>query len=392
MTSSTADARRPVSRRLRFVPLLAAVLLAASPVGASTLAAAQARLAQAPANDRTLHHMRAGVAALREGSLDASAQHFDAALDAIESVFSDAEGAAKARSLWYEEGSKDFKGEPYERAMAYYYRGLLYLIDTDYENARASFRSALMQSAFAEEQQYRSGFASLMFLEGWANQMLGDRSQAADAYAEARKYRPDWTPPAADANTLVIGELAGSPRKVGDGVGNHEIVYRRARRTPEKKIDVSVGDAAPLRLYAMEDLYVQATHRGERAIDRIIDGKVTFQNAAGSVGDVMGTIASEGSVISAAVGGGGGAALSGMAAIGAIASLVAVNVKPRADVRYWSNLPETLHFTALNAAGPVELTASLLDEADQPVSPDTVVKQQWTDRKGNTLVWIRARP
>lgn len=209
--SSTAR-RRPWGPPLVLAAMLALALVPAFAAPAATLAGEENALAGAEPKDRTLHRLQAGVHALREQRLDASAQHFDAALEAIESVFSSGEGAAKARSLWYEEGAKDFKGEPYERAMAFYYRGLLYLIEADYENARASFRSALMQSSFAEEQHYRSGFATLMFLEGWANQLLKD-TQAREAYAEAARYRPGWQAPAADANTLVIAELAGSPRK-----------------------------------------------------------------------------------------------------------------------------------------------------------------------------------
>jgi len=362
----------------------------AGDAGADSLAAQEAALARAESKDRTLHHLQAGVHALRERQLEASKRHFDAALESIESVFSNAEGAARARSLWYEEGAKDFKGEPYERAMAYYYRGLLYLIDADYENARASFRSARMQSAFAEEQRYRSGFATLMFLEGWASQLLDD-PQARDAYAEAASYRRDWTAPAANANTLVIAELAGSPRKVGDGVGHHEIVYRRPRRTPEKSIDVAVDARAPQPLYPMEDLFVQATHRGTRAIDRIIDGKVSFKDGTGSVGEAMGTLASEGSVLNSAVGGSAGAALGGVAAIGAIASLVSANVQPRADVRYWANLPETIHVATLHLEGDARIAPTLFDDQRQRVIAQTLVQHQWTDRNGNRLVWIKTR-
>lgn len=385
MTWSTAEARAACAAALLAVAL--------APAAAAPLAAEQALLERAAPNDRTLHRLQAGAAAFAEADHEAAAQHLDAALDAIESVFSNAEGAAKARSLWYEEGAKDFKGEPYERAMAFYYRGLLYLADGDPENARASFRSALMQSAFAEEQQYRSGFATLMVLEGWCSQLLGDTAQAQEAYAEARRHRPDWTPPAPDANTLVVAELAGSPRKVGDGVGNHEIVYKRPRRTPERRIDLTFAGAAPLRLQPMEDLYEQATHRGPRAIDRIIDGKVTFQKAGATIGDTAATLASEGSLINTALGGSAGSALGGLAAVGSIAALVSANVKPRADVRYWANLPETLHLAALNLpAGAALPEVALFDAAGQPVAADGIVRRQWSDAAGRRLVWIKTRP
>ncbi|HET8748993.1 MAG TPA: hypothetical protein VFM98_25595 [Ramlibacter sp.] len=386
--SSTAERRRG---GVRAAAVLLVAWLACSSAAAGSLAAEEAALAKADPKDRTLHAMRAGVSALREDARDVAARHLDAALEAIESVFSNREGAAKARSLWYEEGSKDFKGEPYERAMAFYYRGLVYLTEGDYENARASFRSGLMQSSFAQEERYRSGFATLMFLDGWASQLLQD-PQARDAYDEAAQYRKDWKRPETDHDTLVIAELAGSPRKVGDGVGHHEIVYRKARRTPEAVAEVRIGDGAPLRLYRMEDLFWQATHRGERAIDRIIDGKVQFQAGTAAAGDALGRIASEGSVVSAAVGGGGGAALGGLAAVGAIASLVALNVKPAADVRYWNNLPETLHVATLHTGGSEpEVAVRLFDEAGQPVSSPALVVRQWRDPRGNRLVWIKSR-
>lgn len=388
--SSTAEGRGRAGAGAGAV--LLAGWLACGTAFAGSLAAEEAALARAEARDRTLHAMQASVHALREDSREAAARHLDAALEAIESVFSNREGAARARSLWYEEGSKDFKGEPYERAMAFYYRGLVYLTEGDYENARASFRSGLMQSSFAQEEQFRSGFATLMFLEGWASQLLRD-PQARDAYDEAAKYRKDWKAPEADHDTLVIAELAGSPRKVGDGVGHHEIVYRKARRTPEAGAEVRVATAPPLRLYRMEDLFWQATHRGERAIDRIIDGKVSFQNTTATAGDALGRIASEGSVISAGFGGGGGAALGGLAAVGAIASLVALNVKPAADVRFWNNLPETLHVATLRSGAPgqPEVAVRLVDEAGQPVNSPALVVRQWLDPRGNRLVWIKTR-
>jgi tetratricopeptide (TPR) repeat protein len=385
MTSSTGD------RRIRaWAAVLVAGWFAGAAAFAGTLASAEAALAKAEPRDRTLYQLQAGVAALREDQRDAAVRYLDPALDSIESVFSNREGAAKARSLWYEEGSKDFKGEPYERAMAFYYRGLAYLSEGDYENARASFRGGLMQSSFAEEQQFRSGFASLMVLEGWTSQLLGD-PQAADAYAEAQRYRPDWKQPGAQDNTLVIAELAGSPRKVGDGIGLHEIVYRKARRTPEASIEVALGSGAPLKLYPMEDLFFQATHRGTRAIDRIIDGKVSFRDTTGEVGDALGRVASEGSVVSAAFGGQGGAALGGVAALGAIASLLSSNVKPAADVRYWANLPETLHVATLRTAGDQPVAVKLFDAQGAPVTSDALVVRQWTDPRGNRVVWIKTR-
>lgn len=350
-----------------------------------------ARIKSAPAKDATLYTLQAGVAALAEDRRAEGAELFDTALASIEGMFANTEGAARARSLWYEEGAKDYKGEPYERAMAFYYRGLLYLAEGDYENARASFRGGILQDAFAEEQQNRSDFASLMLLEGWTNQLNGDKGQAEDAYKEVARLRPGFQAPPKGANMLVIAELGGSPRKVGDGIGNHEIVYRKAKRMPERAIKVEI-DGKPVALAQAEDLFFQAATRGGRPVDRLIAGKVAFQNVAGGIGEVAGTLASDLSVWNAAGGGASGNALGAVAAVGAIASMISVNVKPRADVRYWANLPETVHVAALPHQGlPSKIDVALFDEAGQPVASDKVQVHKWIDKRGNVLVWIKTR-
>ncbi|QYF92556.1 hypothetical protein KY495_17665 [Massilia sp. PAMC28688] len=370
---------------------LALLACMASGAAHADYAAERSRLKSAVPKDAVLYTLQAGVAALAEKQDGEAAALFDSALDKIEGMYANTESAARARSLWYEEGAKDFKGEPYERAMAFYYRGLLYLAEGDYENARASFRGGLLQDAFAEEDQNRADFASLMLLEGWANQLNGDAAQAADAYKEVTALRTGFVAPPEGANLLIVAELGGSPRKLGDGIGNAEIVYRRAKRTPERSATVTL-DGQPQALLPMEDLYYQAITRGGRPIDRIINGKVAFAATTAKVGDVLGTIASEGNVLRAAYGGTSGRALGGLAAVGAIASVISANVKPRADVRYWNNLPESLHIQALRAsAAPRDIAALLKDEAGNPVALDTVVIRQFRDKNGNGLVWIKSR-
>ena len=373
------------------IVLALALALGAPGVAQADYAAEAARLKSAPAKDATLHTLQAGVAAMAEGRTAEANGLFDGALASIEGMFANTENAAKARSLWYEEGAKDYKGEPYERAMAYDYRGLLYLAEGDYENARASFRGGILQDAFAEEQQHRSDFAALMILEGWSSQANGEAGMAKDTYAEVARLRPQFTAPAAGANLLVVAELGGAPRKVGDGIGNHEIVYRKAKRMPERSLKIEF-DGKPQQVALAEDVFFQASTRGGRPVDRLIEGKVAFQNTASAIGETFGAIASEGSVIAAANGGGGGRALGAVAAVGAIASLVAVNVKPRADVRYWNNLPETLHIGAVQHQGlPENVSIKLFDENGQQVPADTLRIQKWIDKKGNGVVWIKTR-
>jgi hypothetical protein len=142
----------------------------------------------------------------------------------------------------------------------------------------------------------------------------------------------------------------------------------------------------------VEDVFYQASTRGGRPVERLIAGKVTFKDTTSQIGTALTSIASEGSLISAASGGGGGRVLGGLAAIGAISSIISANVKPRADTRYWNNLPETIHAVTLNYPGlPDAITVELFDGAGKPVQSDKLVMNKWIDKNGNVLIWIKSR-
>ena len=192
------------------------------------------RLLSEDKNNDCLNQMRLGLKAYKLGYKDVAKSSFDKVLLNIESFYTDTEAAKKARSLWYEEGMKDFKGEPYERVMAYYYRGLIFLEDGDYENARAAFKSAVLQDAFAEEEQYRADFALVIFLEGLASRFAGDTEAARGVFDELKKFRPDFTPQES-FNVIVIAESGTSPRKVADGPGHADLVESPAEKSRERR-------------------------------------------------------------------------------------------------------------------------------------------------------------
>ena len=103
MTWCIAEPARPGGTAWRAVAaaaLMACGAALAPAAHARSLAETEAALERAESKDRTLYQLQAGVAALREAKLDVATRHLDEALDAIESVYSNAEGAAKARSLW----------------------------------------------------------------------------------------------------------------------------------------------------------------------------------------------------------------------------------------------------------------------------------------------------
>ena len=354
--------------------------------------AALDRIAAAPRNDRLLHQMQAGVVAMDAGLFDEAAKLFDAVLLGINAVYGGSESAAKARSYWQEEGSKDFKGEPYERALAFYYRGLLDLMAADYDNAGASFRGGQLQDAFAEEAQNRSDFAILSFLEGWCGQRMARGDTDQQGYADYLKLRPGAALPKPEDNLLVLIETGYGPRKRADNIEGNSLQYHPNQRSTEKRAQIVVG-AMRIPLTKAEDIYWQAATRGGRPIDRIIDGKLQFRQGADTVGGVMTGLASVASEYAPIFDSNIGGAVAGVAAVGAAAQLLSFSTKTRADARYWNNLPEGMHvLTARLPAGVTALQIEFLDASGQVDPSLTRMAPIRIDRKGNAVAWLRSRP
>ena len=350
-------------------------------------------------NNECLNYMRIGLKALKNGDKQVSQPAFDSALLTIESFFVNTEAAQKARSLWYEEGMKDFKGEPYERVMAYYYRGLLYLDAGDYENARASFKSAILQDAFAEEEQYRADFALVILLEGVAARLAGDPEGAAASFAELKKLRPDFNVPE-HFNTLFVLETGSSPRKVADGPGHSELKYFRGRNFTEKKAFLRIDGSPSRQCYALEDIYFQASTRGGRQIDKILKDKVVFRQTNLAMGSTLSETASTAMLFAPLAGNSAGAVQAvagGLAVIGAVQQVMAINAKPHADIRFWDNLPDSVHVDlAQLEPGSHQAEVGALDQNGAVIGAlskkvDFTVGPKAGPNKGLRVVWVKMR-
>lgn len=345
--------------------------------------------------NKVLNNMRVGVCAMETGYYDCAEEALEKALLGIEAVYADNDTAAKARSLYYEEGMKDFKGEPYERCMAYYYRGLLYLQKGDYENARACFKTGVLQDAFAEEKQGRCDFALLIFLQGWASQQLGDEEMASTAYEEVKRYRPDFKKPSPEDNVLIIAETGTSPRKVADGAGHSELKFRRGRNFRENRVEVIVNGSEKIALYPIEDIAWQAMTRGGRAIDKILQGQVEFRKSKEQMGTILTDISSN-AMISAPLWGDNAEVVQGVSAalglVGVMQMADAAKARPHADTRYWDNLPDGVHIaTMAKQAGPLKVQIHFKD-ATEAILPELSKEKVLNVTGGGTsLLWIRSR-
>ena len=345
---------RPTARlraaRLLAGPLLVSLLAAAVLPGCATApdeprAAARGEPA-GPERDRVLHACRAAATALRTGDYAGAKARLDDALARVGGLIVDDAAAARARSLFAAEDTKVFLGEPYERVMAYYYRGILYWRDGEPDNARACFRSAQFTDAGAADARYAADYLLLDYLEGLATTKL--QGDGADALARARalageRFRlPDYAP---GANVLVFAEYGYGPRKYAAGRYGEELRFQ-VEDSPSRSARLVLHEGrtvVPLPPY--DDLGFQATTRGGRVMDHVLQGKAVFKEST----DAFGTgaiIAGAGVAIAGQSNTAQGVGL-GLVAAGLVSKIISAATTPAADTRGWSNLPNLLSFAAL---------------------------------------------
>ena len=311
------------------------------------------RRAAAPVQDRVLWDYRIAASALRAGQPDEAKLHLDTALPLIGGILANDADAKKARSLFAAESTKTFIGEPYERVMAYYYRGLLYWRDGQPDNARACYRSGQLIDSDAETAEYKSDYVLLDYLDGFVSAKLA--ADGSDAFTRAQANAKNLKLPAYDpaANVLIFAEYGTGPRKYGGGEYSEQLKFFVKNSVAHAATLNVNGQTVNLPVY--DDLNFQATTRGGRVMDYILGGKAVFKRTTNTVGEV----AIIGAMIAANNGSrDGDRAAVALGAIGLIGKIASAATTPRADIRMWDNLPQRLSFAALRLA-PGDYPATL---------------------------------
>lgn len=293
-----------------------------------------------------LNEMRIGLLAFQNQEYDLAAWLFDRAIVKIETIFANNKTAKKARSKFTSEEVKDFKGDPYERAMVYFYRGLIYLIRDDYENARASMLGGLLQDSLAEDQEYEQDFSSHFYLAAWASHCNGNQSQMEDYYNQAIKYKPYLPKPQPGDNILIVATSGISPIKKRQGKYNEQRYfdsYADLASYQMSRPELQIG-TLKIPFFISDNLHWQATTRGGRAIDIINKGKAVFKENSGKAGDSFvqtgNTLMTQGRYSNNKKLGNAGAAF---ALIGLVSKGISKATTPTADIRYWDNLPSQIY-------------------------------------------------
>ena len=349
--------------------------------------------------DRVLNEAMAGLAALELSQPETAQRLLSDAQALIETIYANDPAANRARSNFVPEADKDFKGDPYERAMVGYYLALADFSEPDLDNARADLRFAEIQDTMSAAETFQSDMVIMPFIRGWLYNCSGRSAQAKDEFAAVKKAKPGIKTPAATDNVLLIAEVGRAPGKIA--TGRHQEELRYTRRDDGRTRGVTFTQSTQLLVgQQLEDVYWQASTRGGRAVDKILAGKASFRSTAEgiAVGAAVFAQISADLAHNAArrkdsddAGQYAGLALLGML-VSISSDIVAVSTHPEADTRSWSSLPDRIYMATTRADMDAAPSPWSLGFHDAKGELQSAVEMKTFRSGACMLVWGRQYP
>lgn len=313
--------------------------------------ALMAPLAQKPNEDYVLNNCRYGSCALAAGNLNHAEKAFLTAYRIMNSVNTNTGSRALGAVIVYD-GLKVWKGQPFERAMAHYYLGLIFLLKGEYQNARAAFENSLFglrkysdpnQSLPPAERFARtdSNFTLGYFGLGVCYLKLGNANLAKANFLRAEQLNPALVPVVQKmyqpgTNALIFVDFGRGPVRRPRGLYGQQTVFTPA--------PWQVGPPPPLYAWdngrpisniaqsAMVDTLALAQEKRWLTMDTIRQAKA-----------VIGTGMMAGGFAAAAYGANHRDQTLALAGLGAALLGTAIAASSQADVRYWQMLPRTVY-------------------------------------------------
>lgn len=322
-----------------------------------------------------LNNVRLGSAALVDYDLDEAERAFLRAYEVMNSVGVNDGGRSLGAAL-VDEKIRIWKGEPFERAMANFYLGLVYYMRHDYPNARAAFENALFKlrdygEAKGRDDEYReaeNNFALAHLMLGRTYQRLGRDDDARKSFERAAELR-SYLEPLADfdrharSNVLLVVDYGLGPRK-GARFDGAIVAFgptpMHVGPVPLPRVivdgewmDLDGADRPPV------DLLALAQDRRWQSIDTIRTFKSVVGTGLIAGGIYEGTRRDGNSAV----------------ALGLILGGLAAKATSQADARQWEMLPRTVFLLPLELpAGQhdvrVEFPGGLYQEWRGLVAPD----------------------
>jgi tetratricopeptide (TPR) repeat protein len=336
-----------------------------------------------PPEDEALWRNELSVAAICSGKEEAALRSLRVAGGIMGTLSSTS--TENARAIFGEESTKTYRGDPYERCMNAFYKGLLYYRRGDLDRASASFKRGLLADAWSASGEHQRDFAALSFMLGWVSHRRGKLEQARYSFKEAATHAPH-NPHLADPrpeenNVLIVANLGVGPVKFRDGPHGSVARFRR-RDYPEAGVAVFVDGVRAGESAEATDLYIQAITRGKRVLDGIRSGKAVFKTGTYVAGQIL--------LYDAAY---SRKQETGQAFVALGLLLASALTRAEADVRHWDLLPGEIHVLPLSLTpGRHSIEVRVLGESGDAIAGWHRTFDVEVAPGGDTLYYFRTGP
>jgi len=173
-----------------------------------------------------------------------------------------------------------------------------------------------------------------------------------------------------DFNALVVIWRGTAPQAVRSGRYGEIRLIQPGRINPNLVYSLQVDNTVDAPYPELGDINYQATTRGGRKMDNVLDNQASIKTATNVGGDAM--------IIAGAAGTGDSGADAVLILGGILMKAISAAAHPEADTRFWHNLPAKFDIVPLRLApGPHTLQLivhkNLLESVEWSIAPHTAV-------------------
>ena len=282
------------------------------------------------------------------------------------------------------EDFKEFKGEPFDRSMCHWYRGIIHYKRGDYEKALAAFRRALDadKDTMSTNSNDAFDFASAYIMASRCYYLLGEPDTAftylQNSNCKLQEIDAD--------NSVFIVEWGDSPLKKRDNnvLECSAFADYIPRSCEIEHAKIFVDGKEKITLNPCTSLFKQLSSNTERAANTIqkikLGAKWTIRICAYAAAFTGVMIASKGQNIAGATAAGVAAAL--------VAGMV---IRTEADVRVWNTLPDVIGISSLSLTpGFHHIAVCFYDFNDNEIEEWRQVYYYYPIKKDDNLIYSRA--
>ena len=303
--------------------------------------------------DVTMHRLNLCSVLLLEGKKDEAHRELQNAREELELMF---DPDSQALKLLHGEREKFFKGDGYERSTLYAFLALSFMERGDFVKALKCVQCGILADSDAEHATYRADYALLPYIGYVAAKKAGDNwRQEAQKYDRLVKELTGAVPSSSELPSaiLVIWVGRGADRSLGGEFDEKRFVRKGSSKGSLDSIVIRDNKVETMSVPDLADLNFQATTRGGRLMDHVLDSKATAKRGLIASGNAL--LAFGAGCIKAGLASGRTEAAIAMLAVGGACvglgyptHLFGMAVNSQADDRCWQTLPGRLVVVPLN--------------------------------------------